>query len=86
MGQNAVNNKQYISQFWFLKLTKEIKFKFCFCLKLCCNAFLTILLNRYNIVFDMVIYNEHIPPGHSLVRFVRGEELSYINLTDIALK
>ena len=30
MGQKAVNNKQYISQFWFLKVTKQIKFKFCF--------------------------------------------------------
>ena len=25
-GQNAVNDKQYISQLWFLKLTKQIKF------------------------------------------------------------
>ena len=49
--QNAVNNKQYISQFWFLKLTKQIKFKFCFCLTLGYKAFLTVLLNIYNIFF-----------------------------------
>ena len=61
-GQKVVNNKQYISQFWFLKLTKQIKFKFCFCLILCYKAFLTVLVNiLYNIFFDMVIYNEHIP-------------------------
>ena len=30
MGQKVVDNKQYISQFWFLKLTKQIKFKFFF--------------------------------------------------------
>ena len=56
--QNAVNNKQYISQFWFLKLTKQIKFKFCFCLTL--GYKVTVLLNIYNIFFDLVIYNEHI--------------------------
>ena len=39
------NTKQYISQFWFLKLTKQIKFKFCFCLILRHKAFLTVLLN-----------------------------------------
>ena len=49
--QNAVNNKQYISQFWFLKLTKQIKFKFCFCLILRYKAFLTVLLNIYIIIF-----------------------------------
>ena len=60
-GQDAVNNKQYISQFWFLRLTKQIKFKFCFCLILLYKAFLTVLLSTYNIFFDVVIYNEHIP-------------------------
>ena len=49
MGQNAVNNKQYISQFQFLKIAKQIKFKFRFCLILCYKAFLTILVHKYNI-------------------------------------
>ena len=53
MGQKVVDNKQYISQFWFLKLTKQIKFKFCFCLILRYKAFLTVLVNIYNIFFDM---------------------------------
>ena len=58
MGQKVVDNKQYISQFWFLKLTKQMKFKFCFCLILCYKAFLTVLVNIYYIIFlfDMVIY------------------------------
>ena len=33
----------------------------------------------------MVIYNEHIPQDISFVRFIPGEEPSYINLKDIAL-
>ena len=73
MGQNAVNNKQYISQFWFLKLTKRYKFKFCFCLKLRYKAFLTILVNIYHIFFFyMVIYNEHIPQDIPLSVLSRG--------------
>ena len=60
-GQNAVNNKQYISQFWFLKLANQIKFKFCFCLILHHKAFPTVLVNIYNFFFDVVMYNEHIP-------------------------
>ena len=48
MGQKAVDNKQYVSQFWFLKLTKQIKFRFCFCLILHYEAFLTVLVNIYN--------------------------------------
>ena len=28
---------------------------------MCYKAFLTVLVNIYNIFFDMVIYNEHIP-------------------------
>ena len=86
MGQNAVNNKQYISQFWFLKLTKRYKFKFCFCLKLRYKAFLTILVNIYHIFFLHGDLQWAHWPGHSFVRFVPGEELSYINPTDIALK
>ena len=42
---NAVN-KQYISQFWFLKLTKQIN---------CPCKYINI-----KIFFDAVIYNEHI--------------------------
>ena len=58
-SENAVNNNQYVSRFWFLKLTKQINFKFCFCLILCYKAFLTVLVNVY--CFDVVIHNEHIP-------------------------
>ena len=61
MGQKVVNNKQYISQLWFLKLIKQIKFKFCFCLIWRYKAVLTVLVNIYNIFLAMVIYNEHIP-------------------------
>ena len=59
-GQKAVNNKQYISQFWLLKLTKQIKFRFCFCLILHYKAFLTVLVNIYNFFVwhgDLQMYN-----------------------------
>ena len=62
-----------ISQFWFLKLTKRFKFNFCFCLKLRYKAFLTILVNIYNIYFFyLVIYNEHIPQDIPLSVLSRG--------------
>ena len=63
---------QDISQFWFLKVTKQIKFKFCFCLILRYKAFLTVLVNMYSIFFDMVIYNERIPQDTPLSILSQG--------------
>ena len=63
---------QDISQFWFLKVTKQIKFKFCFCLILRYKAFLTVQVNMYSIFFDMVIYNERIPQDTPLSVLSQG--------------
>ena len=65
-------SSQDISQFWFLKVTKQIKLKFCFCLILPYKAFLTVLVNMYSIFFDMVIYNERIPQDTPLSVLSQG--------------
>ena len=72
-GQEAVDNKQYISQFLFLKLTNQIKFKFCFCLILCYKAFLTVLVNIYNIfVWHGDLQNVNTFPRTFLCQFYPG--------------
>ena len=63
---------QDISQFWFLKVTKQMKLKFCFCLILHYKAFLTVLVNMYSIFFDMVIYSECIPQDTPLSVLSQG--------------
>ena len=71
---------RYVSQFWFLKLTKQIKFKFRLCMILRYKAFLTVLVNIYIIYFWTWYKSTRLQwahsPGHSFVRLIPGEELS----------
>ena len=43
------------------ELPSGFRLKFCFCLILRHKAFLTVLVNIYNVLLDVVIFNEHIP-------------------------